>query len=172
MLKICSTATKTALRVVCRQIDNWLNTLEIEGQKHAWSSWLSEAFSFIAVAKPENSEVLTNVYCRWIRKFPGLRSSLATALARDCSNANSTDIFIRKGTLKDISLDEDLSMSEVVSIIVFLLNHQKHQLIQEDARAAARNIDLDLLNKDEVKELEDAYTRIGLLDMKFGWRAD
>ena len=59
-------------------------------------------------------------------------------------------------------------MSEVVSIIVFLLNHQKHQLIQEDARAAARNIDLNLLNKDEVKELKDAYTRIGLLDIKFG----
>ena len=48
------------------------------------------------------------------------------------------------------------------------MNHQKHQLIQEDARAAARNIDLNLLNKDEVKELKDAYTRIGLLDIKFG----
>lgn len=168
MLKICSTATKTALHVACRQIDNWLNTLEIEGQKHAWNSWMSEAFSFIAVAKPENSEVLTNMYCRWIRKFPGLRSSIATALARDCSNANSTDIFIRKGTLKDISLDENLSMSEVVSIIVFLLNHQKHQLIQEDARAAAQNIDLNLLSKDETKELKDAYTRKGLLDITFG----
>ncbi len=172
MLKCCGSWSKSAFEAACYQIDNWLETLDNEMRLHNWNTWLSESFEFIASTMPSGGNVLANMYCRWIRKYPDLRPSISVALTRDCANINEKELFVHDGTLSELSIDESLAPSDASRVIAFLLNHQRHFMYENDARAAATHIDVAALSKNERSEIEDAYTRKGMSNIVFGTELD
>lgn len=162
MLKSCGLGTGRVFEASCHQIDNWLGTLDDEGRLEAWRDWLSESFRFVADRMPDGGDVLANMYCRWLRVFPDLRPCIAEALERDCVGIKEKDLFVYEGTLTDIAQDRSLTPSRAASVVSFLLEHQHHFVYQEDAREAAKCIDVDALSDSEKRRLEDAYTRRGM----------
>ena len=97
--------------------------------------------------------------------FPGLRSSIAEALIRDCADIKNKDLFVHEGVLTDIALDGSLDPSSTAATIAFLLEHQRFFTYEGDAREAAKGIDLEVLSSNERRQLEDAYTRRGMFDV-------
>ena len=168
MLKSCGSWSKAAFESACYQIDNWLETLNSKQKMDAWNEWLSESFEFTASVMPSGGKTLASIYCRWARKYSELRPIVAQALIRDCANINEKELFVHDGLLTDIAQDEHLAPSAASSIVAFLLNHQRHFMYEEDARTAARFINLAALSDEERTEIEDAYTRRGMLDVEFG----
>lgn len=162
MLKSCGLGTRRAFEASCHQIDNWLGTLDDEGRLEAWRDWLSESFRFVADRMPDGGDVLANMYCRWLRVFPDLRPCIAEALERDCVGIKEKDLFVYEGTLTDIAQDRSLTPPRAASVVSFLLEHQHHFVYEEDAREAAKRIDVDALSDSEKRRLEDAYTRRGM----------
>lgn len=162
MLESCGLGTRRVFEASCHQIDNWLGTLDDEGRLKAWSDWLSESFGFVADRTLDGGDVLVNMYCRWLRVFPVLRPCIAEALERDCVGIKENNLFVYKGTLTDIARDRSLTPPRAASVVSFLLEHQHHFVYEEDAREAAKRIDVDALSDSEKRRLEDAYTRRGM----------
>lgn len=168
MLKSCGSWSKSAFEAACYQIDNWLETLSGKQKLTAWTDWLSESFKFIASTMSSGGKVLASMYCRWARKYPDLRPVVAQALTRDCTHIDEKDLFVHDGVLTDIAQDKILTPSAASSIIAFLLNHQRRFIYEDDARTAAKSINLTALSDAEKDEIEDAYTRKSMLDIEFG----
>ena len=165
MLEFCGTGTRQTFEAACHQVDNWLGTMDDEDRLAAWNGWLSEAFRFVASRMAYGGEVLASIYCRWLRVFPGLRSSIAEALIRDCADIKNKDLFVHEGVLTDIALDGSLDPPSTAATIAFLLEHQRFFAYEGDAREAAKGIDLEALSSNERRQLEDAYTRRGMFDV-------
>lgn len=165
MLKSCGLRTRRVFEASCHKIDSWLGTLDDKGRLEAWRDWLSEAFGFVADRMPDGGDVLANMYCRWLRVFPDLRPCIVEALERDCVDIKEKDLFVYEGTLTDIAQDRNLTPSRAASVISFLLEHQHHFVYKEDAREAAKCIDVDALADNEKRRLEDAYTLRGMFDV-------
>lgn len=162
MLESCGVGTRQTLEAACHQVDSWLESIEDEDRLTAWNGWLSEALGFIASRTDDGGDVLSGMYCRWLRVFPVLRHDIAGVLTRDCARIKGRGMFVREGMLTEISLDDNLVPSDAVSIIAFLLEHLRYIAYEKDARDAARNINYGALSSGERRRLEDAYTRAGM----------
>ena len=160
-----ASASKDALRSACMQLDNWMKTLDEDGRLNEWDKWLAESFGKLAKITEGAPDVLAEFYSRWVRKYPEMRSKLATAIFEDCKKAQNVDLFVFDGTLSSVAEDPQLSFTEKIELITFLLEHQKYLRFESDASRAIQLIEQERTDNDDIQMLRDVATRKGLIDI-------
>lgn len=171
LLNSCASSSREALRAACQQLDNWLETLEDERRLEVWNEWLSRSFETLANIVVGGEDVLAEFYCRWLREFPRMRTDIAGAILRDCQDVDSRDLFVFDETLSSIAADRHLTDNDKAILLTFLLEHQKNFFYEEDARCAARHIDPKKVDGVILRNIKDAFTRKGLIDVVGEWEA-
>ena len=171
LLNSCASSSREALRAACQQLGNWLETLEDERRLEVWNEWLSRSFETLAEIVVGGEDVLAEFYCRWLRKFPRMRTDIAVAISRDCKEADSCDLFVFDETLSSIAEDRRLTDNDKAALLTFLLEHQKNFFYEEGARSAAEQIDPKKVDKAILRNFKDALTRKGLIDAVGEWGA-
>lgn len=158
----CACSSVEACRASFHRIDYELKNLDPDEQMNVWDSWLAEVTEKIVGRGSDFQAVVVEMYARWLRKHPQLRSAVIGKISSLTNNKPNKDIFVHSGTISNIALDDCLTMNEKAIATSFLLNHQKYFHSADEAREAAGQLEVSQLSPDVRRELEDAYTRKGM----------
>ena len=166
-LIVGTSGSRDAMRSACAQLDQWMEWLDEEALLNEWDGWLAASLTKLAEVVAEGPSVLVEFYGRWIRKYPVMRGRLAAAILKNCQDVRSSDLFIYEGTFSSIAKDESLGYKEKVSLIIFLLEHQKYLHFKADVCEAIRLLVREHVDDGDLEKLKDAATRKGLFDILF-----